>query len=194
MGAGPAAALRWSPGTDYHKLNTPIVGRPELNDVYFEAHAGEAEVACIPRLPCRVRGAPGALCWRHLPTGATHMSTLGNIVWLLFGGLFSALGYFLSGLLLCATIVGIPFGLQSFKLALATLAPFGKRVVEMRRANSPMRVLFNVVWLVFFGWEIALSHLFWGIVLCITLIGIPFGKQHFKLIPLALFPFGRDLV
>ena len=121
------------------------------------------------------------------------MSVLGNIIWLIFGGLITGLGYIIGGLLLCLTIVGIPFGLQSIKLGVATFAPFGREVVEREHANSLTRVLFNLIWLVLFGWEIAMAHLVHALVLVITIIGIPFAKQHIKLIPLALFPFGRDL-
>lgn len=121
------------------------------------------------------------------------MSTLGNIIWLIFGGLIAALGYMIGGLLLCVTVVGIPFGIQSIKFGFATLAPFGKEVVEGQHANSPLRVIFNLVWLILFGWEIALAHLISALILTVTVVGIPFAKQHLKLIPLALFPFGRDL-
>ena len=121
------------------------------------------------------------------------MSCLGNIVWLIFGGLVVGLGYIIGGLLLCLTIIGIPFGVQSIKLGFATFAPFGKEVVEGEHANSPLRVIFNIVWLVLFGWEIAVAHVISALVLAITIIGIPFALQHIKLIPLALLPFGRDL-
>jgi uncharacterized membrane protein YccF (DUF307 family) len=121
------------------------------------------------------------------------MSLLGNLIWLIFGGLLAGLGYLIGGVLLCLTIVGIPFGLQSIKLGIATFAPFGKEVVEGEHANSPLRVLFNLIWLVLFGWEIALNHLLWAVLLAITIIGLPFAKQHIKLIPVALLPFGRDL-
>jgi len=121
------------------------------------------------------------------------MSLLGNLIWLIFGGLLAGLGYIIGGVLLCLTIVGIPFGLQSIKLGMATFTPFGKEVVEGEHANSPLRVLFNLIWLVLFGWEIALNHLLWAVVLAITIVGLPFSKQHIKLIPMALLPFGRDL-
>lgn len=121
------------------------------------------------------------------------MSLLGNIVWLVFGGLIAGLGYIVGGVLLCVTVVGIPFGIQQVKLGFATFAPFGKEVVERDDANSVLRVLFNVAWLVLFGWEIAVAHLVSAVFLAITVIGIPFAKQHVKLIPLALLPFGRDL-
>ena len=121
------------------------------------------------------------------------MSTLGNVVWLIFGGFLAALGYIIGGLLLCITVVGIPFGLQSIKIGIAILAPFGREVVEESQANSTLRILFNVLWLVLFGWEIALAHLLSALILTITVLGIPFAKQHIKLIPLSLFPFGRFL-
>ncbi len=122
------------------------------------------------------------------------MSTLGNVVWLVFGGLIAALGYIIGGLLLCITIVGIPFGMQSMKIGVATLTPFGKEVVEVKQANSALRILFNLLWLVLFGWEIALAHLLSALILTVTIVGIPFAKQHVKLIPLSLFPFGRNLL
>ena len=121
------------------------------------------------------------------------MSTLGNIIWLIFGGLLTGLGYILGGLVLCVTVIGIPFGLQSIKVGWTSFAPFGKEVVETEHANSVLRVLFNVLWLVLFGWEIALAHLVHAGILAITIIGIPFALQHVKLVPIALFPFGRTL-
>ena len=121
------------------------------------------------------------------------MTLLGDIIWFLFGGFFACLYYVLTGLLLCLTIVGIPFGLMAIKLGFASLAPFGKEVVERPNANSPLRVIFNVIWLVFFGWEIAVGHAVFAVVLALTIIGLPFARQHVKLIPMALFPFGREL-
>jgi uncharacterized membrane protein YccF (DUF307 family) len=121
------------------------------------------------------------------------MSILGNIIWLIFGGLVAGLGYIIGGLFMCLTIIGIPFGLQSIKLGFASLAPFGKEVVERENANSPLRLIFNVVWIVLFGWEIVVAHLVFALILAVTIIGIPFAKQHIKLVPLALLPFGRDL-
>lgn len=121
------------------------------------------------------------------------MSLLGNILWLICGGFFAGLGYILGGLGLCLTIVGIPFGLQSMKLGFAVFAPFGKDVVELPDANSLLRVIFNALWLVLFGWPIAVAHLTSAGVLALTIIGIPFAVQHIKLIPLSLLPFGRDL-
>lgn len=121
------------------------------------------------------------------------MSLLGNILWLIFGGLIAGLGYIFGGLLTCITIVGIPFGIQAMKIGVATFAPFGKQIVELPEANSPLRLILNVIWLVLFGWEIALAHATSALILAITIIGIPFALQHLKLIPLALLPFGRTL-
>jgi uncharacterized membrane protein YccF (DUF307 family) len=121
------------------------------------------------------------------------MSLLGNIIWLIFGGFLAGLGYIFGGLMLCITIIGIPFGIQSIKIGIATFAPFGKEIVEGENANSPLRILFNLIWIILFGWEIAIAHLIGALLLGITIIGIPFALQHIKLIPLALFPFGRDL-
>ncbi len=121
------------------------------------------------------------------------MSLIGNIIWLIFGGLLTGLGYILGGLSLCLTIIGIPFGWQSIKLGFAVLAPFGKEVVEYPDANSPLLLIFNVIWLLLFGWPLVLNHLFWAVILAITIVGIPFAKQHMKLIILSLLPFGRDL-
>ncbi|HXY36438.1 MAG TPA: YccF domain-containing protein [Planctomycetaceae bacterium] len=122
------------------------------------------------------------------------MSLLGNIIWLICGGLFSGLGYIFGGVALCLTIIGIPFGYQQIKIGIATFAPFGTELVEYENANSPLYLVLNVIWLLTFGWLIALHHLIWAAILAITIIGIPFALQHFKLVPLALLPFGRDLV
>ena len=121
------------------------------------------------------------------------MSLLGNILWLVFGGLFTGLGYIIGGLLMCLTIVGIPFGIQSMNLGVATFAPFGKRIVEAPDANGPLQIVLNVVWLILFGWEIAIAHLVSAGFLAITIVGIPFALQHVKLIPIALLPLGRSL-
>jgi uncharacterized membrane protein YccF (DUF307 family) len=121
------------------------------------------------------------------------MSLLGNILWLIFGGFLTGLGYIIGGIGLCLTIVGIPFGIQAMKLGVATFAPFGKEIVEGPNANSPLRVILNILWIIFFGWEIAVAHLASAIVLALTIIGIPFALQHIKLIPMALLPLGRSL-
>lgn len=121
------------------------------------------------------------------------MSFFGNLIWLVFGGFIAGMGYIIGGLLLCLTIVGIPFGRQAIKLGRATMTPFGRDVVEFEHANSSLRVVFNVLWIVLFGWEIATAHLTSALILALTIVGLPFAKQHIKLIPIALLPFGRDL-
>ncbi len=122
------------------------------------------------------------------------MSCLGNVIWLIFGGFLAGLGYIIGGLLLCVTIVGIPFGIQSIKLGVATFAPFGKEVVPGKRAGGFLPLVFDVLWIILFGWEIALAHLISAAILAITIVGIPFAKQHFKLLPVALFPYQYQLV
>lgn len=119
------------------------------------------------------------------------MSLLGNLIWLVFGGFLAGLGYILGGLLLCLTIIGIPFGLQAIKLGTATMTPFGREIVEDKNANGVLTIVLNVFWMIFFGWEIAVMHLVHAAILAITIIGLPFAKQHVKLIVMALFPFGR---
>lgn len=121
------------------------------------------------------------------------MNLLGNIVWMVFGGFIAGLGYILGGLVICLTIVGIPFGVQAMKLGIATMTPFGRKIVPNENAGKTTNIVMNLVWAILFGWEIAVAHLVHGLVLYITIIGIPFANQHFKLIPLALAPFGRDL-
>ena len=121
------------------------------------------------------------------------MSFLGNIIWLVFGGFFAAVGYILAGLATCLTIIGIPFGIQSIKLGIASLTPFGKQLVSDPNSGGALYIIFNVLWLILFGWEIALLHLGSAAILAITIVGIPFALQHIKLIPIALFPFGHHL-
>ena len=121
------------------------------------------------------------------------MSVIGNIIWLIFGGFINGLGYILGGCLVCVTIIGIPFGVQSIKLGVATMTPFGREIRRREDAGGFWQLLFNIIWAILFGWELAVSHLVHGLILAITIIGLPFARQHFKLIPLALFPFGIEL-
>ena len=121
------------------------------------------------------------------------MNFIGNIIWLIFGGFLAGLGYILGGLLLCITIIGIPFGMQSINLGIATFTPFGKTVTAEEHGEGLIRMVFNVIWILLFGWEIAVAHLTGGLILGITIVGIPFARQHFKLIPVALFPFSYSL-
>ena len=104
------------------------------------------------------------------------------------------IGYATSGLLLCLTVIGIPFGIQAFKLAGFTLWPFGRKVVEPSDDSGCFSVAFNILWLVLFGWELFLVHVVSGVLLSATIIGVPFGIQAFKLSALALWPFGRQVV
>ncbi len=122
------------------------------------------------------------------------MNTLGNLIWLIFGGFVAAIGYFVGGLVLCLTIVGIPFGLQCFKLGAFSLWPFGKRIVATTSHSGCLYLLLNIIWLFVAGIWIALAHIVFGILLLITIIGIPFARQHFKLVELALMPFGKSIV
>ncbi|WP_298731845.1 YccF domain-containing protein [uncultured Subdoligranulum sp.] len=119
------------------------------------------------------------------------MRFLGNLLWCLFGGLFSALSWTLAGLFWCITIVGIPVGMQCFKFANLSLFPFGKEILYAGGAPS---LLFNLLWLLLSGLPLAISHAIWGCVLCLTIVGIPFGLQFFKIARLALFPFGSRVV
>ena len=121
------------------------------------------------------------------------MSLIGNIIWLIFGGFLAGLGYILGGLLLMLTIIGIPFGLKSIRLGIATMAPFGKAVTEVDSRGGCLQLIFSIIWVILFGWEIALAHLTAALILAITIIGIPFAKQHLKLVPVALFTFVYDL-
>lgn len=118
------------------------------------------------------------------------MGCLGNILWFICGGFLGGLSWLLAGLLWCITIVGIPVGVQCFKLAGLTFFPFGKEVDYGGGAGA---LILNVIWLVTTGLPLALEHLTFGVLLCVTVIGIPFGMQHFKLMKLALMPFGTDV-
>jgi len=123
-----------------------------------------------------------------------NMKFLGNIIWLLFGGLLIAIEYFVASLLLMITIIGIPFGVQTLKLAILALWPFGSRVTDGGNSGGCLSVIMNVIWILIGGIWICLSHLIFGLFLCITVIGIPFGLQHFKMAALALTPFGKKIV
>ena len=121
------------------------------------------------------------------------MKILGNIIWLIFGGIITSIEYAISSLVLMITIIGIPFGLQTLKLALLALWPFGSKVTDNGNSGGCLNIFMNVLWLICGGICICLSHLFFGLLLCITIIGIPFGRQHFKMAGLALTPFGKSI-
>jgi uncharacterized membrane protein YccF (DUF307 family) len=122
------------------------------------------------------------------------MNGIGNLIWLIFGGFFAAIGYVFGGFILCMTIIGIPWGLQCFKLAGLVLWPFGKTVISDTQNLGCLNTLCNIIWIIFGGWFTALVHIVFGILLCITIIGIPWGRQHFKLIEISLMPFGKRIV
>lgn len=120
------------------------------------------------------------------------MKTFGNILWFVFGGFLLWAEWFFAGLLLCITVVGVPAGVQCFKIARVCAFPF-KKEIDWGKAGFGS-TLFNVLWIIFFGWEIALTALVCGCVWCITIVGIPFGKQFFKLAAISLAPFGSKIV
>jgi len=119
------------------------------------------------------------------------MGTIGNILWFVFGGFISGLAWLISGLFWCITIIGIPYGKQCFKFASLSFFPFGKDVVYGGGAPS---LIANVIWVIFFGIWMAIGNLIIGLLWCITIIGIPFGKQFFKIAKLSLTPFGAKIV
>lgn len=121
------------------------------------------------------------------------MKFIGNLIWLLFGGLAIAIEYFVGSLLLMATIIGIPFGLQTIKLGVLAIWPFGSEVVRTNSAGGCLSTIMNLIWFFVGGFWILLTHIGFGILLGITIVGIPWAKQHFKLAGLALTPFGREV-
>jgi uncharacterized membrane protein YccF (DUF307 family) len=123
----------------------------------------------------------------------TAMKLLGNIIWLILGGIVTAVEYTISSIILMITIIGIPFGLQTLKLARLALWPFGSNISETGNSGGCINVLMNVLWIICGGFWICLTHLFFGLLLCITIIGIPFGRQHLKMAGLALTPFGKTI-
>ena len=121
------------------------------------------------------------------------MKTLGNILWLILGGILIALLYYLFGLLLCVTVVGIPFGLQLFKLGTYALWPFGHELVNKPSEPGCLSTVMNLLWILLGWWEIAALHLVFGLIFCVTIIGIPWGLQHFRLALSAVSPFGKEI-
>ncbi|TDC58162.1 YccF domain-containing protein [Actinomadura sp. KC345] len=121
------------------------------------------------------------------------MRTLLNLLWLVLAGFWLAVSYVLAGIVCCILIITIPFGIASFRIAGFALWPFGRTTVPRRDAGAGS-LLGNVIWIIVAGWWLALGHLFTGTLLCITIIGIPFGIANFKLIPVSLAPLGREIV
>ncbi|MGN1442611.1 MAG: YccF domain-containing protein [Acutalibacteraceae bacterium] len=118
------------------------------------------------------------------------MKTMGNILWILCGGLVSSISWAFAGLIWCVTIIGIPLGKQCFKFAKLSLAPFGK---EIKDGGSAVSTVANIFWIIFTGLPMALENAVFGLLLCVTIVGIPFGKQFFKLAKLSLAPFGKEI-
>ena len=121
------------------------------------------------------------------------MSIIGNLLWILLGGFLISIEYLISGIILCLTIIGIPFGFQCIKLGVLALVPFGRQVVDHPTGAGFLRTIFNIIWFFIGGIWICLTHLFLAVLLAITILGIPFAKQHAKLATLALTPFGKDI-
>jgi uncharacterized membrane protein YccF (DUF307 family) len=119
--------------------------------------------------------------------------TLLNIIWLVLAGFWLALGYALAGIVLCVFIITIPFGVQAFKLAGYSFWPFGRTVMKKPSAGAGS-VIGNILWLVFFGWELAVLHIASAFLLCLTIVGLPLAYANVKLVPVALWPFGREIV
>lgn len=122
------------------------------------------------------------------------MTTFGNILWLVLVGWWLAIGYLIAGVLTCITIIGIPLGVQAFKLAGYALWPFGRSVVESPDSDHTVSTVANIIWVILGGWWLALLHLVAGLVMFITIIGIPFGLASFKMAGLAFLPFGKEIV
>ncbi len=122
------------------------------------------------------------------------MNTIGNLLWIVFGGFVIFLLYLFGSLVLFISIIGIPFGIQTLKLAVLSLMPFGKEVRQGERAGGCLYLFFNILWILVAGIQIALTHVVLAILFAITIVGIPFARQHIKLATLALVPFGHDIV
>lgn len=121
------------------------------------------------------------------------MRTLLNVIWLVLAGFWMAVSYAIAGIICCILIITIPFGIASFRIAAFALWPFGRTTVPKRGAGAGS-MLGNIIWIIVAGWWLALGHLFTGLLLCITIIGIPFGIANFKLIPISLMPLGHEIV
>jgi uncharacterized membrane protein YccF (DUF307 family) len=122
------------------------------------------------------------------------VKTVGNILWFILFGIWQAIGYTVAGIVCCITIIGIPFGIQAFKLAGFALWPFGRTVVSTGEGSTVLQTVFNVIWLIVVGWAMFIAALGSALLLCITIIGIPFAVQAVKIGAFGLWPFGRTVV
>ena len=121
------------------------------------------------------------------------MNSIGNIFWLLLGGILIAIIYYLVGLLMCLTLIGIPFGLPLFKLGTYSLWPFGHELVDGPNEPGCVSVVMNLLWILLGWWEIAILHVVCGIIFLLTIVGIPFALQHFKMAFASIFPIGKEI-
>ncbi|WP_067796952.1 YccF domain-containing protein [Actinomadura formosensis] len=121
------------------------------------------------------------------------MRTLLNVIWLVLAGFWMALSYVVAGIICCVLIITIPFGIAAFRIAGFALWPFGRMAVPKRNAGVGS-LIGNIIWIIVAGWWLALGHLVTGVLLCLTIIGIPFGIANFKLIPISLAPLGHEIV
>ena len=122
------------------------------------------------------------------------MKILGNIIWLLFGGIFIAIEYLISSILLMITIIGIPFGIQTLKMANLALFPFGRKAVSKESQAGCLSIIMNIIWILIGGFSLAISHLILALLFAISIIGLPFAAQHIKLAGIALTPFGYKII
>ena len=128
------------------------------------------------------------------------MTFLLNVLWFIFGGWISGLAWLVAAVLLAVTIVGLPWSLAAFRIGMFSFAPFGRHVVPREAlghddlGTGPLGLIMNIVWFVLGGWWLALHHVLIGVAQCVTIIGIPFGIQHFKLAIIALAPIGKEVV
>ena len=120
------------------------------------------------------------------------MNLLLNLIWLIFGGFIVVLAYLFGGILLCITIIGIPFGIQCFKLAGLALMPFGQEIREKEPPGGAVAVIMNIIWIILPGLELAIFHQVMALIFAITIIGLPIAAQHLKMTRLALLPFGFE--
>ena len=125
------------------------------------------------------------------------MKFIGNAIWFLFGGLFMALGWWIAGVLMYVMVITIPWGNSCFRIGLLCLSPFGKDIVSDNNNRLPTNILSligNIIWIVFSGVWLAIGHFVWGVLLCVTILGFPFGMQHFKLARACIAPVGKKII
>jgi uncharacterized membrane protein YccF (DUF307 family) len=120
------------------------------------------------------------------------MNLLLNVIWLIFGGFIVVIAYLLGAVLLCITIIGIPFGIQCFKLAGLAVAPFGREIREKEPPGGALAVIMNIIWIILPGLELAIFHLVMALLFALTIVGLPLASQHLKMTRLALIPFGFE--